>query len=80
MFRLIRGEDNGHAGPARGKIDKRAKALTTPVLCDWVDIYLNEIGRGMLSYRREGDPRFLQEAEESGAALAAVLQELRGRA
>lgn len=80
MFRLIRGEDDGNAGPARGKIDKRAKALPTAQLTTWADLYLNEIGRATLAYNQQGDPRFLQEAEESTVALLALVRELRNRA
>lgn len=78
MFRLVR-EDNGHAGPARGKVDKRVKELPSHQLAQWADLYLNEVGRALLAHSKQGDPRFLDEAEESAAALLALLRELKSR-
>lgn len=79
MFRLNRGEDTGASSVARGKIDKRAKALSTPQLAQWADLYLNEVGRALLAHTQQGDPRVLEEAEDSATALLALVKELRSR-
>ena len=73
-FRLIRGDK-----PPETKLQKRARALGQPQIQAWTDTYLNETGRALLAYSREGDPRFLDEAEEAAVALVTLVQELKRR-
>lgn len=74
MFQLIRGgvrEDT--------KLERRARGLAQTQVRDWADTYLNEAGRALSAHSREGDPRFLDEAEESAVALLTLVRELRSR-
>lgn len=74
MFQLIKG---GKAPET--KLEKRARALGQPQLRDWADTYLNEAGRALLAHSKEGDPRFLAEAEEAAVALLTLIRELKTR-
>lgn len=76
MFSLIRG---GKPETSPSKVAARAGALHTHAVAAWADTYLNETGRALLMYSREGDSGFLDEAEESAAALLAMVQELKRR-
>lgn len=73
-FRLIRGDK-----PPETKLERRARALGQPQLRDWADVYLNNAGRALLEYSREGDTQHLDDAEEAAVALLTLVRELRSR-
>ena len=74
MFQLIRGEK----APTT-KLEKRARALGPSQVRAWANTYTYEAGRALSSYEQEGDPRFLDEAEEAAVALLTLVRELKTR-
>lgn len=74
MFKFIKGDK-----PDETKLEKMARSYSHPALQSMVDISLNEAGRALLAYNQQGDPRFLDEAEEAAVALLTSVRELRAR-
>ena len=74
MFKLIQGDK-----PVETKLEKRLRALPHYQLQGWADTYLNEVGQYLLLNGREGGREALDMAEQSAAALMAVVQELKRR-
>lgn len=75
MFRL-----NASEKRASSKLETRLQALPAYQLQSWADTYLNEVGQYLLLHSREGGQDALGLAEQSAAALSAVVQEMKRRA